>query len=161
MTRRTQLAAGILVSAVCLWVAFRNVVFADLLESLRAADYRWLLCYPVLALALNILRSEIWRLLLRNQVSAVPAFWAYGTGFLLNNVLPFRVGEAARIVLLANHERLPVAEVAAAAGLERMLDIVFVLAIVGGPTHMEVVSVASMPNDRLVAAHDGFNTSAR
>ncbi len=116
-------------SAVCLWVAFRRVEVADLATSLRTADYRWLLFYPVLATALNLVRSEIWRLLLRKRVTVADAFWAYGTGFLVNNVLPLRMGEAARIGLLATRRRLPLAEVAAAAGLERGLDLMFVLLI--------------------------------
>ena len=53
---QAALAAG--VSAVCLWVAFRQVAFADLAASLRVADYRWLLLYPVIGTALNFLRSE-------------------------------------------------------------------------------------------------------
>src|SRR5207244_9363745 len=117
-------------SAVCLWIAFRRIAFADLAANLRMADYRWLIGYPVLATALNLVRSEIWRLLLRRRVTRADAFWAYGTGFLVNNVLPFRMGEVTRIGLLANRRHLPVLEVAAAAGLERVLDIVFVMLIV-------------------------------
>jgi glycosyltransferase 2 family protein len=126
---RLYVALGLTLSAVCLWIAFRQVQFADLASILRTADYRWLLFYPVLATALNVLRSEIWRLLLRRRVTVVEAFWAYATGFLVNNVLPLRMGEAARIGLLAARRRLPVVEVATAAGLERMLDLVFVVAI--------------------------------
>ena len=83
----------------------------------------------MLATILNLLRSEIWRTLLRRRVSRTDAFWAYGTGFLVNNVLPMRMGEAARIGLLAARRHLPVVEVAAAAGLERVLDLIFVVAI--------------------------------
>lgn len=127
---RTPVALGVTLSAVCLWIAFRQVPLVDLAARLRLGDYRWLLVYPVLATALNLLRSEIWRLLLGRRVTRANAFWAYGTGFLVNNVLPFRMGEAARIGLLAAREQLPVVEVAAAAGLERVLDLVWVIAIV-------------------------------
>src|SRR5204863_8963627 len=101
----------------------------EIADTRRVADYRWLLCYPILATALNLLRSEIWRLLLRGRTARADAFWAYGAGFLINNVLPLRMGEATRVGLLAARRRLPVVEVAAAAGLERVLDLVWVIAI--------------------------------
>src|SRR5262249_10299994 len=120
---RLQFGAGVLLSAVCLAVAFRRADFSAVASMLGGADYHWLLWYPVLGVALNVVRSEIWRLLLRGRAGRVDAFWAYGTGFLVNNVLPLRVGEAARVGLLAARCRLPLLEVAAAAGLERALDI--------------------------------------
>jgi glycosyltransferase 2 family protein len=127
---RGQFAVGLAFSALFLWIAFRRIVFADLALSLRGADYRWLVAYPILATILNWLRGGIWRLLLEKRVGRGAAFWAYAVGFLVNNVLPFRVGEAARIGLLARRSGLPIVEVGTAAGLERIFDLVFVLAIV-------------------------------
>ena len=120
---------GIALSAVFLWIAFRRVEVADLLASFRLADFRWLLIYPVFATALNIVRSEIWRLLLRKRVTVADAFWGYSIGVLVNNVMPLRVGEAARIGVLARKRQLPIVEVAAAAGIERVLDLLSVVLI--------------------------------
>jgi uncharacterized protein (TIRG00374 family) len=125
-----QLPVGLAVSAFCLWTAFRRVPLSQLMASLKAANYWWLLLYPVLGTALNMIRGEIWRRLLRNRVGSTEAFWAYGVGFLVNNVLPFRLGEAARVVALSARRRLPIVEVAAAAALERVLDLVALLVIV-------------------------------
>jgi uncharacterized protein (TIRG00374 family) len=125
-------ASGIGLSALFLWIAFRNVELPDLMASFRLADFRWLLLYPVLATVLNVIRSEIWRLLLRKRVSVADAFWGYSVGFLVNNVMPLRMGEAARIGVLARRRRLPIVEVAAAAGIERVLDmfsVVLILAV--------------------------------
>ena len=58
---RVQVVVGVTLSAVCLWIAFRRIAIADLAANLRMADYRWLICYPFLATALNLVRSEIWR----------------------------------------------------------------------------------------------------
>ncbi|HVZ23113.1 MAG TPA: lysylphosphatidylglycerol synthase transmembrane domain-containing protein [Vicinamibacterales bacterium] len=132
MSRRLislQALAGVVVSAVCLVVAFRHVELSSFTAALRTADYRWLLWYPVLCVALNLVRGEVWRLLLKRKCGLAPAFWAYTVGFLFNNILPLRVGEAARIVVLARHERLPIAEVAATAILERLLDLAAVLLV--------------------------------
>ena len=124
-----SVAFGIALSALCLWIAFRRVELADLMASFRLADFRWLIVYPVFATALNLIRSEIWRLLLRKRVSVADAFWGYSVGFLVNNVMPLRVGEAARIGVLARKRQLPIMEVAAAAGIERVLDMLSVVLI--------------------------------
>ena len=138
---RMQVAFGMALSAVCLWVAFRHVEFSELALILRVADYRWLIFYPVLATALNLVRSEIWRFLLGNRVGRAEAFWAYGIGFFVNNVLPLRIGEATRITLLARRSRLPLVEVAAAAAIERLLDVVCVLAILAATLPLVAGSV--------------------
>src|SRR5262249_40393158 len=120
--------------------AFRRADFSAVASMLGGADYHWLLWYPVLGVALNVVRSEIWRLLLRGRAGRVDAFWAYGTGFLVNNVLPLRVGEAARVGLLAARGGPPLLGAAAAAGLERALDIVWVIAIVAASLPVDGVS---------------------
>ena len=122
-------ALGVSLSALFLWIAFRRVDMADLMASFRLADFRWLILYPAFAAALNLIRSEIWRLLLRKRVTVADAFWGYSVGFLVNNVMPFRVGEAARIGVLARKRHLPLVEVAAAAGIERVLDLLSVVLI--------------------------------
>jgi len=114
---------------VFLTIAFRQVEFSSLLQSLRGASYRWLFLYPLLCVALNVVRGEVWRLLLKRKCGLAPAFWAYTVGFLFNNVLPLRVGEAARVVVLARHADIPTAEVAATAILERILDLMTVLIV--------------------------------
>ena len=124
-----SVAFGIALSAIFLWLAFRRVEFADLAASFRLADFRWLIVYPAFATALNLIRSEIWRLLLRKRVTVADAFWGYSIGFLVNNVMPFRMGEAARIGVLARKRHMPIVEVAAAAGIERVLDMISVLVI--------------------------------
>jgi uncharacterized protein (TIRG00374 family) len=94
----------------------------DLRWALSRATFAWLLPYPLLCIALNVIRGEIWRRLLDRRVSSAQAFWAYTVGFAANNVLPFRLGEAARVLVLSARGGLPVVEVATAAGLERLLD---------------------------------------
>ncbi len=153
---RLQVALGVALSAVCLWVAFRHVGFVDLGANLRAADYRWLIFYPVLATALNLVRSEIWRFLLGNRVGRAEAFWAYGVGFFVNNVMPLRIGEATRIALLARRSRIPIVEVAAAVALERLLDVVCVLAILAATLPLVVGSLEIRQTIVVVATTAGL-----
>jgi uncharacterized protein (TIRG00374 family) len=124
-----QFAVGVAISIVCLWIAFRNVDLHGLGETLETANYWWLFAYPVLGISLNLIRAEIWRVMLRRRATLADAFWAYSVGFLVNNVLPFRLGEGARIATLAVRSGLPIVEVGAAAGVERVLDLIAVLSI--------------------------------
>src|SRR5207248_1343205 len=89
-----QVAVGVGISAACLFIAFRSVDLSSLVASLKTANYWWLLAYPVIATLLNVIRAEIWRRLLGNRAGKSEAFWAYSVGFLVNNVLPLRMGEA-------------------------------------------------------------------
>jgi glycosyltransferase 2 family protein len=117
-----RLAGAVALSAAALWLAARNAHLDDVRSAVVRANFAWLLAYPVICIGLNLLRGEIWRRLLERRVTTVQAFWAYSVGFLANNVLPFRVGEAARVVVLSARCDVPVIDVAAAAGLERLLD---------------------------------------
>ena len=129
-----RLAGAAAVTAVALWLAARNVHIDRVRSALGEASFVWLLPYPIICVILNLIRGEIWRTLLGRRVTAAQAFWAYSVGFLANNVLPFRLGEAVRVVVLSGRSELPVVEVAAAAGLERLLDMAalsLMLAVLG------------------------------
>lgn len=125
-----QVSVGLAVSALALWIAFRAVPLEALVDSLQAANYWWLAAYPPLAIALNVIRGEIWRRLLKKRAPTSQAFWAYSVGFLVNNVMPFRMGEAGRVVALSTKCKIPVVEVATAAGLERLCDLAALAIIV-------------------------------
>jgi len=125
----TRLFAGIAISALCLWLAFRHVP-PGFVDTLQHANYLWLIAFPILTIALNVVRATVWRRLLDRQVARADAFWSYSLGFLVNNVLPFRAGEAARIGALTIRSHRSAVEITAAAALERVLDVLMLLAIV-------------------------------
>jgi len=145
MSRTVRALIATAVSVAALWLAARNAHLDQLRSALAHADFVWLLPYPVICVVLNVIRGEIWRQFLRRRVGTAEAFWAYSVGFLANNVLPFRLGEVARVVVLARHAELPVVEVAAAAGLERLLDlaILSLLLVMVGPQVAGVPGVMS------------------
>ena len=130
------MAVAAAVSATAVWLAVRSAHVDAVRLALSEATFLWLLPYPIICIALNMIRGEIWRQLLRRKVGSAPAFWAYTVGFLTNNVLPFRLGEAARVVVLAKRSHLPIVEVGAAAGFERLLDLAALALMLGllGPT---------------------------
>ena len=82
---RLGLAVGI--SAGAFWLALRQTDFGALRTAVAGASLFWLVPYPFICVALNVLRGEIWTRLLERRVKLAPAFWAYSVGFLVNNVL--------------------------------------------------------------------------
>ncbi len=110
-------------------MALRNVPFYELGQVLSQANYLWLIPGIMFMVILNLIRGEIWRLLLGKRVKLADAFWAYSIGFLFNNIFPFRAGELARVIVLAGHRRLALVEVAATAGIERLLDMIAVITL--------------------------------
>lgn len=127
-----QLAFGFAISGLCLWLALRHVPVATLIVALNQASYIWLVPAVIIQLLAVLTRAERWRVLLDSQVNLSDAFWAQGIGYLFTNVLPFRLGEPARIAALAARGHLPLAHVAATAILERLLDVATVLLVLAG-----------------------------
>jgi hypothetical protein len=115
-----------------LWLALRQVPSSELRQRLSQADYFWLIPALVVQFLAILARAERWRVLLGPQVSLKDTFWAQGIGFLFTNVLPFRLGEPARVIALSGRSRLPIAQVAATAVLERLLDVTTIVLVLAG-----------------------------
>lgn len=121
------------VSLLCLWLAFREVPVEELLRLGATADPLFLFLAVVFMLLSVIARSWRWLVLLDRTEGLGNAFWAEGIGFLFTNVFPLRLGEPARILVMAERCRLPIMRVAASAIGERLLDAglnVFILLLV-------------------------------
>jgi uncharacterized protein (TIRG00374 family) len=112
-----------LISAVCLAVVF---YFADprrLVEALRLADYRFVVLAIGLMLVWLLVRAIVWRTLLQDQASFKQVFFTINEGYLLNNILPFRLGEVGRAYLLSRKADLGFWQVFSSILIERSLDL--------------------------------------
>jgi len=126
--RGLQLAAGLALSAFFLWLALNGEDWGAIGTILADADYRYVaLMVPFGAYTLYA-RCQRWRILLekthRRSVPMLPIYSASAIGFMANMVLPFRVGEVARPLLLARGAGLPPASTFATVIVERVLDLV-------------------------------------
>jgi len=94
-------------------------------QVILAANY-WLL---LLNLGISVLwlavRGLVWRTLLRNRATYRDIFLTVSEGYLLNNVLPFRLGEIGRAFLLGRKARLDFMEVIPTIVIERAVDLAF------------------------------------
>ena len=99
------------------------VDFGEMAEALRNANY-WILI-PSFALGFIWLaiRAQVWRILLRERASYMDVFWTVGEGYLLNNFLPFRLGEIGRAFLLSRKSSLKFMEILPTIIIERVMDL--------------------------------------
>jgi hypothetical protein len=130
--RDGRLWLGLAVTAVALWFAFRDVSWEALGRELARADW-WLLVGASLPAYLWMvhLRAVRWSVLARGvaEVPTAPAFRATAVGFLVNNLLPLRIGELVRVWWLAREIRSSAAALLGTLILERVIDAVFLLGL--------------------------------
>lgn len=86
----------LLIAAILYFVDLRAM-----LDAIRNANYTLLAIGTVLGFVWIAIRAIVWRTLLRNRVSYTDVFFTVGEGYLLNNFLPFRLGEIGRAFLLS------------------------------------------------------------
>jgi uncharacterized protein (TIRG00374 family) len=126
-----KLIAFLAVGIVLLWLAFRNVNFAKLLDLLKQADYSWLVLSVIFGLFAFISRARRWVLLVNSlgfKSSTRNAFYALMTGYLANLALP-RIGEITRCVALGKKEKIPVDQLIGTVVIERTIDFFSLLTI--------------------------------
>jgi hypothetical protein len=127
--RRGSAAVALLITVVFAYLAVRNVDLGELSESLRQSNY-WMLIPALAALALGFfMRVMRWRLLFvpSRRPGLWPTTYALLVGQFLNNVLPFRAGDAARIVVLHARAGCSRAETTGTVVIERFFDVLALL----------------------------------
>ncbi len=133
MKRALQLSLGIAVSAVAVWFSMRGVSLPEVWKALTRANPWMFVAVMVLALASFWVRSLRWRSLLAGgrRMPFDSLLSATMIGFMTNNVLPFRLGEFVRPWVLARRERCSTSMALATIVVERVVDMLALLAILG------------------------------
>lgn len=141
-----QLGVGIIISIICLWLAVRTVPFKELKTIVAGANYIWLIPAVIAQFLSIIARSIRWTVLLEQPKRLQDSFWSQGIGYLFTNIFPFRLGEVARVIVMAEKCQLPVMKVAGTAIVERLLDVgtmVFILIFILPLMHVPVLVIRS------------------
>lgn len=152
---------GALVSLLAIYVVFRQVDIPALGEALSQARYIYILPTILFLLLGLVTRAVRWRVLLSGALPYNRTFSIMNVAYLVNGVLPLRIGEVARIWLATRAEPpVPVFKTASTIIVERVLDLLAVvlmtlLALTGGPLPPEIRSAASLS---AIFAFGGFLT---
>jgi len=120
---------GVLISLAAIVLIVKYVNFGRLVEAIRSANYWLLLVFMVASLVWLGVRGIVWRTLLCDRASFRDVFLTISEGYLLNNFLPFRLGEVGRAFLLGRKTKLGFMDVLSTIVIERALDLAFSAAI--------------------------------
>jgi len=114
---------GAIISVVFIGVILFFVDLNTTLDALRKANYFFLIIALALGFIWMAVRAQVWRTLLRNRPSYSDTFWTVGEGYILNNFLPFRLGEIGRAFLLSRKSDMTFMEILPTIVIERIVDL--------------------------------------
>jgi uncharacterized protein (TIRG00374 family) len=120
---------GALVSIVLIGAILYFVDFREMAQAIRSANYLILALALPLSFLWMAVRGIVWRTLLRDRASYLDVFLTEGEGYLLNNFLPFRLGEIGRAFLITRKSSLQFMEVIPTIVIERAVDLAYSAAI--------------------------------
>ena len=121
--------AGILVSIVCSWLFVRKIEWSSLSVAFSEAKYIYIFPTVIIMFISFYIRAIRWEVLLSpiKKVSVLNLFSASMIGFMANNVLPARLGEVIRPVMIARKVKIKVSTSFATIVMERIFDILGII----------------------------------
>jgi len=123
--------AGILISIICSWLFARKIEWSQLSVALKDAKYIYIIPTIILIFVSHYLRAVRWSALIApiKRVSVLNLFSATMIGFMANCVLPARIGEIIRPVMVAKKEKIKVTASFATAVMERIFDMLSIIVV--------------------------------
>ena len=94
-----RILPGALISIALIIAILYFVDIETTLIALRNANYLLIGIAAILSFVWLAVRAIVWRTLLRDKPTYKDVFYTVGEGYLLNNFLPFRLGEIGRAFL--------------------------------------------------------------
>ena len=125
------LISGIVLSGVSLTASFRNVPFEDLAGSVSRINPWYIALSAVLGISTLFLRTLRWQAILFpvKRTGFWNAYHPLAIAFSMNCILPGRMGELARPLILHRKENMRFSKVLATVVAERLFDIYTLLAL--------------------------------
>ena len=114
-----------MISLFLLGVILYFVDLNQVASSLIQADIGYLFLALALAIIWLFIRGMVWWTLLKRRPGYRATFLCMCEGYLLNNFLPFRLGEVGRAFLLSRKSDLRFMEIVPTIVIERVLDLMF------------------------------------
>lgn len=131
-----QLVIGLLSTAVLLYFLFQLISFEEFSREILSSNLYFSSLAIVSFLAANFFNSFRWKVILRSQkffsLSLYQLFQIICMSFMLNNLLPARVGEIAKVFFLVRKGKAPFSTGITTVVAERFFDMLNVLVIMVG-----------------------------
>lgn len=116
-----------------LWLSFKSIKLHDLWVTLSKAHYWWLLPAAIVSLLSFLIRARRWTLLLQPMgyhPGLMNAYHSVVTGYFANIIFP-RLGEVTKCAALGKKEKIPFDMLVGTMLVERTIDILTVLLLLG------------------------------
>jgi uncharacterized protein (TIRG00374 family) len=119
-----KIVAGIAIGAFCLWLALRKVALDEVGAAIAEVDVRYLCAAFAVSLAIQVFRAWRWQIELTPLARLpFPLLWqVVSVAYMMINVLPFRLGEPVRPLLLSWKTGLTVPAIVGNWVFEKMMD---------------------------------------
>ena len=122
---------GFLVSLIALAVLFFLIDWNIFIAALQQANYVFILFALPIYIVSYLVRSRGWHIILMEEPPFKQVFLIEQAGYLMNNVLPFRLGELGRAALLGRHG-LGFWRVLSTIVVQRSIDLIFAAGLLIG-----------------------------
>jgi uncharacterized protein (TIRG00374 family) len=129
--KRWQFWLGVAISALFLYLALREVDFAAAWQHVTTARWEYLVLGWLCLLVSYVVRIGRWHLIVRTvgRVSPWTLGQVYMAGYMANNILPARIGEIVRAVLLGQAAQVNAASALGTIAVERVFDVIMALSL--------------------------------
>jgi len=124
-----QFLAELLISSTLMALAVWGIDFSSLWKVLRDANYLWLIPSVLFVVLLLLLKAWRWQLLYcpEHKLPFGSLFTALSAGFFISNILPARLGEVSRVLLIVSEQPVGIARTTATIIIEHLLDLATLL----------------------------------
>lgn len=128
-----HLAVGLLIGAVCVYLALRGVDFAEMARALTQAQYGYVLLAVCVMMTSHYLRAWRWQYLLApvKTVNVASLFAALMIGYAANSFVPAHLGEVLRAYVIGKKHRMSTSATLASIVVERIVDVISLIALMG------------------------------
>lgn len=115
-----------------LWLAFKNVELNHVWETIKSANYSWIIGSMGVAIVSHFFRALRWNQLINQlgyKTKTSTTFYAVMTGYLANLALP-RMGEVSRCMVLSRKDNIPFNRLFGTVIAERVFDMIVLLLMI-------------------------------
>jgi len=120
---------GIIISLFCLVAIFYFIRPQEIIAALRMVQYGYLVLCAIGIIAFLMIRAVRWRFMLNNDAPWLTIFHIQNIGYLISTILPFRLGDVARAVLIGSVPPITISRGISTMVVERVLDMLFIVTL--------------------------------
>jgi hypothetical protein len=155
MLREWKFWLGMAISALALYFTLRDVDFGAFARAIATAEATWLIPAAGCFMAALLIRAWRWATLMGEAPLAM-VFHAMNIGYMLNMMLPFRMGEIGRAVVIGQRTTVSTATAMSSVVVERLLDLAAVVLMFAGfaifiPTDAALSQAAVLSTGLIIA----------